>query len=36
MLNSKLKIYHAEIADKKIKYQEELKRIKANIFLGSH
>jgi hypothetical protein len=36
MLNSKLEIYSAEIADRKIKYQEELKRIKANIFLGSH
>ena len=36
MLKKKLNIHYADIADKKIKYQEELKGIKANIFLGSH
>ena len=34
-LVNKLEIYPTEITDKKIKYQEDLKRIKANIFLGS-
>tara|TARA_X000000368_G_scaffold417907_1_gene415719 strand:- start:9907 stop:13347 length:3441 start_codon:yes stop_codon:yes gene_type:complete len=35
MLNNKLRNHCAEIADKKNKYQEELKKIKANIFLGN-